>query len=194
MPLKLVVAALCEISPEHRLESEEVYNWLKRFHKNINELQPFDPGMPPVRDMNRYREWMQTKNYSKPQPYGNYEVFHRYADSHLYQKPQQQMVPPPLFNTQPQHPSQHQWHQQSQYQNQGNPQSQVAQPIQQTYSVISKNQIDAGKQSQQQPAIHYLHHQRTAQPQVEEGSKRQIEVQGVGETSPINRDFLKHID
>ena len=109
LPLKLTIAGLCEIKPENRLDSENVYQWLKRFHKEINELQYFDPGMPPVKDMNRYASFLKKmgpvhhpyqnrplpvhyapqQHHPQQQPSQNYQVFQKYADSHYYMHPQQ---------------------------------------------------------------------------------------------------------
>lgn len=54
--LKLTVAGLLELKPEDRLASEAVYNWLKGYHKEINELTPFTPqGYPPVKNIQKYQ-------------------------------------------------------------------------------------------------------------------------------------------
>ena len=52
--LKVTIAALCELNPEERLTSEEVYEWLKPHQASIAELKRFNSGFPPVKNMQKY--------------------------------------------------------------------------------------------------------------------------------------------
>ena len=93
VPLKVAVAALCEIGTEDRLDAEDAYQWLKKHHSDINELRAFNPGLPPVKDMKKYAQYLD-QNYEMkdkanqavvgPQHQGHSHLafFHNYSDSH----------------------------------------------------------------------------------------------------------------
>ena len=112
-----MIAALCETKIDKRADTEEIYQWLKKFHKEINELRPFQPGMPPVKDLNRYTQNSsnQNNNIGKLggglQPNNNYpqfthqQFFNQYAD---------QNIQPPK-NNYPQNPTSHAQHNHQQF-------------------------------------------------------------------------------
>lgn len=98
-----MIAALCETNLEKRADTEEIYQWLKKFHKEINELRPFQPGMPPVKDLNRYTQNFSHQNSNSGKfsggqnPNANYsqfshqQFFNQYADHNL--QPQKSNFP-----------------------------------------------------------------------------------------------------
>ena len=51
--MKATITALCELRTADRVVAKDVFHWLKKFKREIGLLEPFECGMPPLKESKR---------------------------------------------------------------------------------------------------------------------------------------------
>lgn len=52
---------MCEIKPDDRFFADQVYNWLRNYHQQINQLKVFTPGFPAIKNKEKYTALLNKK-------------------------------------------------------------------------------------------------------------------------------------